>query len=120
MIRVLLALDESAASFRAAREGVRLFGPDTEFLVISVARVPTPRVPVGGFGGVSPHLPSWDAEDVARLTDADLQQRAADAGANPTEILTPARRSGRMHLRRSRGARCRRRGRRRPRQGVPQ
>ncbi len=89
MIRVLLALDESVASFRAAREGVRLFGPDAEFLVISVAQVPTPWVPVGGFGVVSPQLPSWDADDVARLTEADLQQRAADAGANPTEILTP-------------------------------
>ena len=46
-------------------------------------------MPVGGFGVVSLQLPSWDAEDVARLTEANLQQRAADAGANPAEILTP-------------------------------
>jgi nucleotide-binding universal stress UspA family protein len=89
MIRVLLALDESVASFRAAREGVRLFGPDAEFLVISVARMPTPWVPVAGFGVVSLQLPSWDAKELVGLTEADLQQRAADAGTDPAEILTP-------------------------------
>ena len=89
MIRVLLALDESVASFRAAREGARLFGPDAEFLVINVARVPTPWVPVGGFGVVSLPPPAWDAEDLARFTEADLQQRAGEAGASPSEILTP-------------------------------
>jgi len=88
MIRVLLALDESVASFRAAREGARLFRPDAEFLVINVARGPTPWLPVGGFGVVSLPPPAWDAEDPARFTEADLQQRAEEAGANPTEILT--------------------------------
>jgi len=88
MIRVLLALDESVASFRAAREGARLFRPDAEFLVINVARLPAPWLPVGGFGVVSLPPPAWDAEELARFTEADLQQRAEEAGANPTEILT--------------------------------
>ena len=89
MIRVLLALDESVASFRAAREGARLFGPDAEFLVINVARVPTPWVPVGGFGVVSLPPPAWDAQDLAPFTEEDLQRRAGEAGADATEILTP-------------------------------
>lgn len=88
MIRVLLALDESVASFRAAREGARLFRPDAEFLVINVARLPAPWLPVGGFGVVSLPPPAWDGEELARFTEAELQQRAVDAGANPTEILT--------------------------------
>ena len=88
MIRVLLALDESVASFRAAREGARLFRADAEFLVINVARVPVPWVPVGGFGEVSPPVPSWDAADLAPFTEADLLQRAGAAGANPTEVIT--------------------------------
>lgn len=88
MIRVLLALDESVASFRAAREGARLFRGDAEFLVINVARVPVPWVPVGGFGEVSPRLPSWDAASMAPFTEADLLQRAGEAGANPAEVLT--------------------------------
>lgn len=88
MIRVLLALDESVASFRAAREGARLFRTDAEFLVINVARVPVPWLPVSGFGTVSLPPPSWDAADLATFSEADLLQRAGEAGASPAEVVT--------------------------------
>lgn len=89
MIRVLLALDESVASFRAAREGARLFGPDAEFLVINVARAPVPWLPVGGFGLVSAPLPMWDVPETDFVTEAELSRRAGEAGAEPAEVLTP-------------------------------
>ena len=89
MIRVLLALDESVASFRAAREAARLFRTDAEYLVVNVAQVPVPWVPVGGFGVVSVPLPAWDADDLGLFTKADLRQRAGEAGADPSEVLTP-------------------------------
>ena len=89
MIRVLLALDESVASFRAAREAARLFRADAEFLVINVAQLPAPWLPLGGFGVVSMPLPSWDVDDVQLPSEADLLQRAGEAGASPAEVLTP-------------------------------
>ncbi|MGH9009632.1 MAG: universal stress protein [Acidimicrobiia bacterium] len=87
-IRVLVALDESAVSMRAAQEAVRLFsGREAEFLVISVAREPAPWVPVGGFGLVSVPPPGW--EDAARaLDETEVAERAKEAGATPAEVFT--------------------------------
>jgi nucleotide-binding universal stress UspA family protein len=87
-IRVLVALDESAVSRRAAEEAARLFsGGDAEFLMISVARGPAPWVPVGGFGLVSVPPPGW--EDAARaLDETEIEQRAREAGATPAEVFT--------------------------------
>jgi len=88
MVRVLLALDETVESFRAAREGARLFGPDAEFLVINVAKLPAPWLPVGGFGLVSVPFPSWDDADLALFSEDELRERAREAGADSTEVLT--------------------------------
>ncbi len=87
-IKVLVALDESAVSMRAAQEAVRLFsGRDVQFLVISVAREPAPWVPVGGFGLVSVPPPGW--EDAARaLDEPEIVERAKEAGASPAEVIT--------------------------------
>ncbi|MEW6473831.1 MAG: universal stress protein [Actinomycetota bacterium] len=87
-IKVLVALDESAVSMRAAQEAVRLFsGRGVQFLVISVAREPVPWVPVGGFGLVSVPPPGW--EDAARgLDETEITERATAAGANPAKVIT--------------------------------
>ncbi len=89
MLRVLLALDESPISRRAAREAVRLFGADAEFLVINVARIPLPWVPLSGFGVVSAPLPGWGVADLALPDESDVAERAVEAGAEPAEVLTP-------------------------------
>ncbi|MGH9011668.1 MAG: universal stress protein [Acidimicrobiia bacterium] len=88
MIRILLALDESPVSFRAAREAARLFsGAESEFLVISVARHPAAWVPVGAFGLVSVPPPGWE-EAAMPPDESDLAHRAEEAGADPTEVIT--------------------------------
>ncbi|MEO6126102.1 MAG: universal stress protein [Ilumatobacteraceae bacterium] len=54
-MKVLIALDESPISARAAEEAVRLFrGDDVEFLVISVTSVPVVWAGGAGYGMVSP------------------------------------------------------------------
>lgn len=85
--RVLLALDESPVSFRAAQEAALLFsGEDDEFLVISVARIPVPWVPVG-FGTVGVLPPGWEQLAVSP-EETDVTRRAEEAGAEPVEVLT--------------------------------
>ena len=87
-VRLLLALDESSVSFRAAREAARVFsGCDVEFLVISVARLPAPWVPVGGFGLVSVPPPGWERAAIP-ADEADVAHRAAEAGAEPVAVLS--------------------------------
>jgi nucleotide-binding universal stress UspA family protein len=87
-VRVLLALDESPVSFRAAREAARLFsGCDAEFLVISVARLPTPWVPVSGFGLVLVPPPGWERAGIP-ADEGDVAHRAEQAGAEPAEVLS--------------------------------
>ena len=64
-MKVLIALDDSAASARAAREAVRLFEPaGAEFLVISVT--PLTRAASGygyGYGMVAPLTANRDWMD---------------------------------------------------------
>jgi nucleotide-binding universal stress UspA family protein len=62
-MKVLVALDESPVSTRAARSAVSLFSrvPDAEFLVINVAAVPTAWAGGVGYGWVGPMMidPRW-------------------------------------------------------------
>jgi nucleotide-binding universal stress UspA family protein len=64
-VKVLIALDESPVSARAARVAVRLFGTSdaVEFLVINVAALPAPWVAGAGFGAIAPLAmdPRWRA-----------------------------------------------------------
>ncbi|MDH4171902.1 MAG: universal stress protein [Acidimicrobiia bacterium] len=80
-MRVLIALDESAVSVRAAREASRLFaGEDTEFLVISVSRLPLLWAGTAGYGMVAA-LPMDSAVlEAAQETEAELSARAEAAG----------------------------------------
>jgi nucleotide-binding universal stress UspA family protein len=53
MTRVLIAVDESEESVRAARRAHELFGPDAQFLAINVSPIMSPWVAPGvGWGGV--------------------------------------------------------------------
>ena len=87
-VRLLLALDESPVSFRAAREAARLFsGCDADFLAISVARLPMPWVPVGGFGLVSVPPPGWEQTAIP-ADEVEVAYRAEQAGAEAVEVLS--------------------------------
>lgn len=95
-MKVLIALDESPVSSRAAREAARLFAstPDVEFLAINVSRMPTPWVGATGYGTVAPVAvdPRWiDEPDDDTHDELDLMARAASAGLRDVE---PIARSG--------------------------
>lgn len=90
MMRVLVAVDETQASLRAAREAVRLFRPSgAEFLLINVARVPTPWLATGPFGAVSALDLGWD-QIARRIEEPGLEDLAEAIGAANAEVLTDA------------------------------
>lgn len=87
-MRVLIALDESSVSLRAAREAARLFSPcGAEFLVINVARVPIPMATGAGFGMVMPIQSDALWLDPPQENEADLADRAQDAGVPDAEVI---------------------------------
>lgn len=88
-MRVLIALDESAVSVRAAREAARLFaGGDTEFLVISVSRVPLMWAGAAGYGMVAT-LPMDPAVlEAGQEAEEELSARAQAAGVDDAEAHT--------------------------------
>ncbi|MEX0847352.1 MAG: universal stress protein [Ilumatobacteraceae bacterium] len=85
-MKILIALDDSPVSARAAREAARLFaGVGVEFLVISVSTLPMMWAGGPGYGMVTPMVmypalfePSENAED-------DLVARAEAAGVADAE-----------------------------------
>ena len=86
MQKILVALDESPISLRAARAASALF-PDAEFLVINVTRLVVPWVMAGEFGAVYP----MRSADIAALTpdEAELEAIAHEAGIDDPVVLTP-------------------------------
>ncbi len=88
-MKILVALDESAVSLRAARVAVGLFpSPDVEFLVINVARVSPPwGYPIGGFGTVGV-IPGYELLAPPDLARSELAERAEKAGVEDPELLT--------------------------------
>lgn len=90
-MKILIALDESPVSARAAREAVRLFsGPDAEFLVINVTRFPRmwAGAGAGAYGMVTPLAmdPAWPDDDGA--AQDNLVDRAEAAELPDAEALT--------------------------------
>lgn len=84
-MKILIALDESTVSLRAAREALRLF-PNGEFLIVNVGRPIVPWLTVGEFGMVYPagaELLQGDG-----LDDDQLGSLAERAGIDPSEIIT--------------------------------
>lgn len=92
-MRILVALDESPVSARAAREAARLFSPqpDAEFLVVNVATVPVNWAGTGAYGVVGPMIidPRW--LDPAAPVEDDLERallaEATTAGLGDAEVL---------------------------------
>src|SRR4051794_17616558 len=102
MTRVLIALDESEASVRAAQTARKFFGGgDSEFLVINVPRLPGPGVLGGTYGPVpwvsggiygevwaaDPMLWGEQSAQVEGEGRAELAAEAADVGLKDPEIL---------------------------------
>lgn len=92
MANVLIALDEAPVSVRAARAAVRLFGPDSRYLVVNVSELPAPWVGTAGFGAVAPLAvdPRWlDAAYDGQADDetTELMARAEQAGVPAPEAL---------------------------------
>lgn len=85
-MRVLVAMDESASSLRAAREAARLF-PDynTEFLVLNVARVMVPWLPVAPYG-VTGMERGWDGT-VEEPDEQEVAALARAAGIRDPHVL---------------------------------
>lgn len=62
--------------------GAAVLGLQREFLVISVARLPAPWVPVSGFGLVSVPPPRWELA-ATPADEADVAHQAKEAGPEP-------------------------------------
>jgi nucleotide-binding universal stress UspA family protein len=84
VVKVLIALDESPISRRAAREAGRLFG-DAEYLVVNVTRHAVPWVAAGGFGTVYP-IPLTELRP-SRLDEDEVLALAEHAGIHASEVL---------------------------------
>ena len=90
MRRVLIALDESPVSLRAARVAHDFFGSDAEFLVINVTRLPVPWVSGGIYGEVwaaDPLLWTDQTQEIEHAEREELAAEAADAGLKDAAIL---------------------------------
>ena len=92
-MKVLIALDDSPTSARAARVAVGLFAgrPDTEFLVINVSPVPTTWAAGAAYGSVGMMMMSPRWLDPTAEDDADDERQliaeAAAAGVPDPEVL---------------------------------
>jgi nucleotide-binding universal stress UspA family protein len=90
-MRVLVALDDSPISARAARTAVRLFGPprDAEFFVINVTQLPVAWVGGVEYGFVSTMVidPGWDDPAYEDNLEHALADRAAAAGLVDAEAI---------------------------------
>ena len=90
---MLIALDDSPVSARAARVAVGLFAgrPDTDFLVINVSRVPTVWGGGVSYGFVAPLMmdPRWLDAGPEQAADAERQllDDATAAGVPHPEAL---------------------------------
>ncbi len=84
-MRVLVALDESPISRRAAKEAARLF-PGAEFLVVNVGRTVAPWVMAGEFGAVYPI--DYVELDTIGLDSHELATEAEEVGLGDADVLT--------------------------------
>lgn len=92
-MRVLVAIDDSPVSVRAAREAARLFSgqTNTDFLVINVAEIPVAWAGGVGYGMVGPMVvdPRWLEPHPAEEEDHEraLIAEAAAAGLGDAEVM---------------------------------
>ncbi|HUP73997.1 MAG TPA: universal stress protein [Acidimicrobiales bacterium] len=83
-MKILIALDESPVSLRAAREAGRLFG-DADYLVVNVTRHVVPWVAAGGFGTVYP-IPLTELRP-SGLDEEELRALVEHVGIEASEVL---------------------------------
>lgn len=91
-LTVLIALDDSPISVRAARTAAHLFA-GSRFLVINVATIPVPWVGATGFGAVAPVTLDWRESPTDQDDDSDeaeLMARALAAEVPHPEPLVAA------------------------------
>jgi nucleotide-binding universal stress UspA family protein len=88
-MKVLIALDESPVSARAARVAANLFsGADGTFVVVNVERFPAPWVGASGFGPIAPVEPGVQAlETIENFGDRD--EAEAELAAQAAEVGIP-------------------------------
>jgi len=85
--RVLVALDESESCLRAARTAARLFpGYNTDFLVLNVARVTAPWLPVAAYGEVAGMGSAWDGT-IERPSEREITAMARTAGIQEPHVM---------------------------------
>ncbi len=88
-MKILIALDDSAVSSRAAREAARLFaGVGAEFLVISVAPLPVVWAGSAGYGTVVPMVMPPPTPEFEEQAGQELIARAEAAGVVDAEPHT--------------------------------
>jgi len=83
--RVLLAVDESAASAQAARRASILFGASAEFLVIRVSEVPGLWA-AHPFGVAAP-LTADEWQSLVEPDEEEIRRRVEEAGVAEAEVL---------------------------------
>ena len=90
MTRVLVAVDDTEGSVRAAETAHRLFGDDAEYLAVNVTNVvDLAAIPWYGAGWGAPYAApygavwSYRAEAVGRRRRADRTRRGGRRGATP-------------------------------------
>lgn len=87
-MKVLIALDDSPVSSRAAQVAARLFsGLGAEFLVINVATLPVAWMGGAAFGAVVPMTVDTELLEAAQESEADLEARAAAIGVPEPEAV---------------------------------
>ncbi|MEZ5412164.1 MAG: universal stress protein [Acidimicrobiales bacterium] len=84
-MKILIALDESEISLRAAQEAHRLF-PHGEFLVVNVGHQSVPWLAVSEYGMVYPGDAAYLIDD--GLDDTELTALAEAAGLEPVDMMT--------------------------------
>ncbi|MEO8266112.1 MAG: universal stress protein [Ilumatobacteraceae bacterium] len=83
-MKILIAIDESPISLRAAQEAAKLF-PSAEFVVVNVNHRPVPWVSTPGFGFVYPV--TVEQFPVQGLSPDELAERASEAGLDDAEVI---------------------------------
>lgn len=86
MTTVMIAVDDTPTSVRAARFATDLLGDDVDYLAVNVTRVPVAHAsPQYGFGEVYGFMPDDHRDALAASGEAVAEQIATDAGLTDVE-----------------------------------
>jgi nucleotide-binding universal stress UspA family protein len=85
---VVVAVDGSDASLRAARAGLGVVDPEVDLLIVTVVEPSEAAMPVSGFAGTVMSPQEIEAEDKARTAAASQDLDAAAAALRPRDAQT--------------------------------